>query len=106
MISLHGGRLLLHCDHAHSSWSCTITLGPKHRVTRDTGRVHLQQALLAAHQYYQLELSNARRVGDAPICWDCIHWEPQRSVCSLGFPEARQTGGRFAARCSVFRSCP
>jgi hypothetical protein len=106
MIALHGGRLLLHCDHASKTWHCTIAFGPKQRTTYDTGRVHLQQALLAAQQYYQLELSRARRACDAPICWDCAHWDPQRSACTFGFPEARQTGGRFAARCSVFRSCP
>jgi hypothetical protein len=106
VISLHGGRLLLHCEQAHRTWHCTIALGPKQRKTYDTGRVNLQQALLAAQQHYQLELRQARSVQDAPICWDCAHWDPQRSHCTLGFPEARQTGGRFAARCSVFRSCP
>ena len=106
MISLHGGRLLLHCEQAHRTWHCTISFGPKQRTTYDTGRVQLQQALLAAQQYYQLELGKVRKASDAVLCWDCTHWDPQRSVCALGFPEARQTGGRFAARCSVFRSCP
>lgn len=106
MISLHGGRLLIHCDQPHQTWQCTIALGPRKRVTRDTGRVNLQQAMLAAQQHYQAEISQARQVGAPPLCWDCIHWEPTRSHCVLGFPEARQTGGRFAARCSVFRSCP
>lgn len=106
MISLHGGRLLLHCDRADQAWHCTVALGPKHRVTYSTGQVELQAALLAAQQWYQLERSKVRSVGAPPICWDCHHWDISRSRCALNFPEARQTGGRFAARCSVFRLCP
>lgn len=39
-------------------------------------------------------------------CWQCIHWLPVKADCSFGWPEARQTGGRFAAQCSVFKKCP
>jgi hypothetical protein len=43
-----------------------------------------------------------RAEGAPRMCWDCLQWEPWRKACALGFPEARQTGGRFAARCEIY----
>jgi hypothetical protein len=43
------------------------------------------------------------RPAEAPrMCWDCVQWEATRKRCNLEFPEARQSGGRFAARCELF----
>jgi hypothetical protein len=43
-----------------------------------------------------------RPAGAPRMCWDCLQWEPWRKACALGFPEARQTGGRYAARCEIY----
>ena len=104
MISLHAGRLLLFCDRADRTWHCRVNLGPKpeHQLEADTGAVELQEALLRAQRIYQAAVRNLRPVGSPRMCWDCLQWEPWRKACALGFPEARQTGGRCAARCEIY----
>lgn len=108
MISLHGGRLLLFCDRSDRTWHVRIVLGPKpeHHMEADTGAVQLQQAMLRAQSIYQMACAKIRPVGAVPMCWDCQQWELTRKCCALGFPEARQTGGRFAARCAMFSPEP
>ena len=57
------------------------------------------QAILEAEQLY----ADARAVTNPkPYCWQCIHWEPIKSECGLGFPEGRRSGGRFAGKCSCY----
>ena len=104
MISLHAGRLLLFCDRADRTWHCRVNLGPKpiHQLEADTGTVQLQEALLRAQRIYQAAVHDLRPAGSPRMCWDCLQWEPARKACTLGFPEARQTGGRYAARCEVY----
>jgi hypothetical protein len=106
MISLHAGRLLLVCSRSDRSWHARVVLGPKpeHQLEVDTGTVYLQEALLRAQGIYQAALQKLRPDGSPQMCWDCLQWEPARKACTLGFPEARQTGGRFAARCEVYVS--
>ena len=104
MISLYGGRLLLFCDRADRNWHARVVLGPKpeHQVEADTGAIRLQDAMLRAQSIYQMARAKIRPVGAMPICWDCVQWEATRKRCNLDFPEARQSGGRFAARCELF----
>ena len=104
MISLYGGRLLLFCDRADRTWHCRVNLGPKaaHQLEVDTGAIRLQDALLRAQSIFQMARAKIRP-DDAPrMCWDCVQWEPTRKACGLEFPEARHSGGRFAARCELF----
>jgi hypothetical protein len=104
MISLYGGRLLLFCDRAYRTWRVRVVLGPKaeHQVEADTEAIRLQDAMLRAQSIYQMARAKIRP-NDAPrMCWDCIQWEATRKGCGLDFPEARQSGGRFAARCELF----
>jgi hypothetical protein len=104
MISLYGGRLLLFCDRADRTWHARVVLGPKpeHQLEADTGAIRLQDAMLRAQSVYQMALANIRPQGEPPMCWDCVQWETTRKRCNLEFPEARLTGGRFAARCELF----
>jgi hypothetical protein len=104
MISLYGGRLLLFCDQADRTWHARVVLGPKpeHQLEADTGAIRLQDAMLRAQSIYQMARAKIRPVGSRPMCWDCIQWEATRKGCGLDFPEARQSGGRFAARCELF----
>jgi len=104
MISLYGGRLLLFCDRADRTWRARVVLGPKpeHQVEADTEAIRLEDAMLRAQSIYQMARAKIRP-DDAPrMCWDCIQWEATRKRCGLDFPEARQSGGRFAARCELF----
>lgn len=106
MISLLNGRLLLTCERASQTWHAHIILGPgpEHRLDVDTGTVDLRQAMLRAMNDFNAFRAKARPIQEEiRYCWDCIHWEPKgRGRCSMEFPEARQTGGRFASRCSIY----
>ena len=103
MISLYGGRLLLFCDRADRTWHCRVNLGPKaaHQLEADTGAIRLQDALLRAQSIFQMARAKIRPDGAPRMCWDCVQWEPIRKACGLEFPEARHSGGRFAARCEL-----
>jgi hypothetical protein len=104
MISLYGGRLLLFCDRADRNWHARVVLGPKpeHQLEADTGAIRLQDALLRAQSIFQMARAKIRPDGAPRMCWDCVQWEPTRKACGLEFPEARHSGGRFAARCELF----
>jgi hypothetical protein len=66
-----------------------------------------EEAIFKAERIYSdFKRRHSKNQEEKPMCWQCIHWEPVRSRCSFGWPEARQTGGRFAAQCSVFKACP
>ena len=104
MISLYGGRLLLFCDRADRTWHCRVNLGPKaaHQLEADTGAIRLQDALLRAQSIFKMARAKIRPDGAPRMCWDCVQWEATRKACGLEFPEARHSGGRFAARCELF----
>jgi len=104
MISLYGGRLLLFCDRADRTWHARVVLGikPEQQIESDTGTIQLQEALLRAQSVYKMATASIRPEGSPPNCWECVQWEVTRRRCSLEFPEAHQTGGRFAARCELF----
>jgi hypothetical protein len=62
----------------------------------------LQDALLRAQSIYSAALARIRPAEAPRMCWDCVQWEGTHKRCNLEFPEARQSGGRFAARCELF----
>lgn len=86
-------------------WQLRVRLGAsaeqQKRTSLDTA--DFEEAIFKAERIYG---DMKRKDGDKPMCWQCIHWEPKQARCSFGWPEARQTGGRFAAQCSVFKACP
>lgn len=92
----HANRLIVFSD--EDGWHAKI----KTRV--QTIQVKLASteppaAILEAEQLY----ADARAVTNPkPYCWQCIHWDPIKSECSLGFPEGKKSGGRFANKCSCF----
>lgn len=104
MISLYSGRLLLFCDRLDQTWHCRVNLGPKpeHQIEADTGTIQLQEALIRANSIYSAAMAKIRPTGSPRMCWDCLQWDLARKTCGLGLPEGRQTGGRYAPRCSLF----
>lgn len=106
MITLYGGRLQILCSRAGRSWMVRVILGPKpeHQLETDTGANRLQDARAQAQLIYHDAVQRIRPESAPPICWDCLQWDVRQRRCCLEFPEARQTGGRFAARCELFRS--
>jgi hypothetical protein len=104
MISLYGGRLLLFCDQLDHNWHAQIALGPKpeHRLTADTGTVHLSDALQRAVLIYKAAAGKMQVQGRAPMCWDCLQWDVGFKRCALEFPESKKSGGRYASRCSLY----
>lgn len=86
-------------------WQLRVRLGSAADQQRRTSleTTDFEEAIFKAERIYG---EMKRKGGDKPLCWQCIHWEPVKANCSFGWPEARQTGGRFAAQCSVFKACP
>lgn len=104
MISLHSGRLLLWFDLASRHWRCRISLGPRpeHLIDADTGAYRLQDASGRAEQIFRDTVARLRPPTEPRRCWDCKQYHPGERRCLLGFPEARQTGGKFGARCDHY----
>lgn len=106
MITLYGGRLLLFCDRLSRTWHVRVVLGPKpeHQVEVDTQAAVLRDARAQAQLIYYDAVQKIRPASEPTMCWDCLQWSPATKRCDLQLPEARQSGGRFAARCGMFRS--
>ena len=106
MIRLHNGRLLLICGNANQNWQIRVVLGPKpeHQIEVDAGTVYLQTALERAESLFRAAVARLRPVGTSSMCWDCVQWEMDRQRCGMFFPESRRSGGKFAARCSMFQT--
>ena len=93
---LHSGRLLVYY-HEDEWWA---DLRPKkEKTTIRLVAVNADAAVLEAEQLY----ADLRAVTNPkPECWQCIHWKPSKAECSLGFPEGKKSGGRFARQCSSY----
>jgi hypothetical protein len=103
----HAGRMIL--DQLQGIWHLRIRLGStqeqQHKACLETS--DLMEAVFRAERIYaDMRRKLGKKADDKPMCWQCIHWEPVKAACYFGWPEARQTGGRFAAQCSVFKACP
>lgn len=107
MMRFHAGRMVLYLE--RSAWHVRIKLGSRPDQQVDTGlqTMEAEEAIFRAERIYaELKRKLNKKADDKPLCWQCIHWEGLKAQCSFGWPEARQTGGRFAAQCSVFKACP
>jgi hypothetical protein len=107
MMRFHAGRMVLNLE--RTVWHVRIKLGssPEHQVKASLETSNAEEAIFKAERIYaDLKRKLSKRVDDRPMCWQCIHWEGINAQCGFGWPEARQTGGRFAAQCSVFKACP
>lgn len=112
MISLFGGRLALSYDLASHQWMAEIKLSPnaEHQITLPTNERDARKAMQYGLSFYDVFSAKVRQdleIKGGLMCWDCLHWEPaDRGRCLLRIPEARKTGGRFAAGCNLFTPCP
>ena len=108
MIVLYGGRLVVQRKLLSENWRATIKVPTKTKLTVDLGTPDVRQAFIRAQHHY-LALKTDRDVVDVETealtvlkCWSCLNWLPRTNECSFGFPEARQTGGRYASRCEMY----
>ena len=108
MIVLYGGRLVLERRRLTENWKATLKIPTKGKVTVDLGTSDVRQAFIRGQHHY-LAVRTDRTVEDieqeamaTTKCWSCINWSPLSNECSFGFPEARQTGGRYAAKCELY----
>lgn len=103
----HAGRMVL--SQQGKTWHLRIRLGdtPDKQIQACLETDDAEEAIFKAERiYFDMRRQLGNRADNKPRCWQCIHWEALHACCSFGWPEARQTGGRFAAQCSVFKACP
>ena len=103
----HAGRMIL--SEVAGVWHLRIRLGATDELQMKTclETPDQEEAIFKAERIYaDFKRRHSTGDGDRILCWQCIHWRPVSADCSFGWPEARQTGGRFAAQCSVFKACP
>lgn len=108
MITLYGGRMVLERRNLAENWHATIKLPLNDKRQVDLMTPDVRQAYIRAQYHYialrdhltleevEAEQSQQRR------CWNCIHFLHRGNGCVFEFPEARQTVGRFAAKCQMF----
>lgn len=90
-------------------WKLRVRLGaaPELQLRTCLETTDQEEAIFRAERIYaDFKRRHSKAAEEKPLCWQCIHWLPVKASCSFGWPEARQTGGRFAAQCSVFKKCP
>ncbi len=92
----HAGRMVLYRE--DERWRVKIkTKEGKLDFLLDS--LDLKNAVIQAEILY----ADARAICTAtPRCMNCIHWEPVKAECGLGFPEGRSSGGGYAKQCSCF----
>lgn len=108
MIVLYGGRLIVERRKLSENWRGKFRLPRDKERIIDLGTPDVREAFIRA-QYHYMALKSVQPVEevaaayhDKAKCWNCIQWLPRSNECSFGFPEARQTGGRFAVRCEHY----
>lgn len=108
MIVLYGGRLVLERRSLSQNWKATLKIPAKGKVTIDLGTPDVREAFIRGQNHY-LAVRTDRSVQEieeetssVTKCWSCLNWLPRSNKCSFGFPEARQTGGRYAAKCELY----
>lgn len=107
MMRFHAGRMILNLQ--DRVWHLRIRLGstPDKQLRANLETADTEEAIFKAERIYaDLKRQLCNKVDQKPLCWQCIHWEAISAQCGFGWPEASQTGGRFAAQCSVFKACP
>ena len=108
MIVLYSGRVIVERLKLSENWRAKIRLPGRPETIIDLCTPDVREAYIRA-QYHYLALRKKQPIEvieneyyQKAKCWSCIHWLPRSDECSLGFPEARQNGGRFAARCELY----
>jgi len=108
MITLYAGRLVIERRRLSENWQATIRLAGAPERHIDLCTPDVREAFIRAQHHY-MALRNGQTFDEVQEehrgkvkCWSCMQWLPRSNECSFGFPEARQTGGRYAARCELF----
>jgi hypothetical protein len=108
MIVLYGGRLVIERRKLSENWRGIFKMPRDQERIIDLGTPDVREAFIRG-QYHYMALHRKQPVEevaavfhDKAKCWSCVQWLPRSNECSFGFPEARQTGGRFAARCELY----
>lgn len=108
MITLYAGRLVIERRRLSENWRATIRLAGAPERNIDLCTPDVREAFIRAQHHY-LALRNGQTFEEVQEehrgkvkCWSCTQWLPRSNECSFGFPEARQTGGKYAARCELF----
>jgi hypothetical protein len=108
VISFYHGRLQIDRRSLCENWRAIVRMPRSDQIEIDLGTPDMREAHLRA-QYHYLALRMKQPIEEVKeiyrkkaACWSCGQWLPLAGECSFGFPEARQTGGRFAARCDLY----
>lgn len=108
MITLYAGRLVIERRKLSDNWSATIKLAHQAERVIDLCTPDVREAFIRAQHHY-LALRHGQTFEEVQEesrgkvkCWSCVQWLPRSNECSFGFPEARQTGGKYAARCELY----
>jgi hypothetical protein len=108
MITLYNGRIIVERLSLSANWRARYRIPGIDPTIIDLRTSDVREAYIRA-QYHYLALRQKEpfevienQFHDIAKCWSCIHWLPRGDECSLGFPEARQNKGRFAARCELY----
>jgi len=108
MITLYNGRIIVERLSLSANWRARYRIPGIDPTIIDLCTPDVREAYIRA-QYHYLALRQKQPIEvienqfhNKAKCWSCIHWLPRGDECSLGFPEARQNRGRFAARCELY----
>ncbi|MGA0375465.1 MAG: hypothetical protein ACO3N6_03740 [bacterium] len=102
MFSLFAGRLKLRYDIISHQWLADVIVGPKkeHSETIELSTRDLKTAKESALIFYKQ--FKAKHRPNRATCWDCQQYQAKARICSIGVPECRNTGGRYAISCDLF----
>lgn len=108
MITLYGGRVVLERRSLAENWQVVIKLPLQSKHSIDLMTPDVKQAFIRA-QYHYIALRDHLSVEEVEAeqsqqtrCWSCIHFLHRGNGCVFQFPEARQTMGKFAAKCELY----
>lgn len=108
MITLYGGRMVLERRSLAENWKAIIKIPLRDKRLVDLMTPDVKQAFIRA-QYHYIALRDHLSVEEVEAmqsqhtrCWTCIHFLHRGNGCVFQFPEARQTMGKFAAKCELY----
>lgn len=108
MIVLYNGRLVIERKKLSKNWQANYKVPNTEERTIDLCTHNVQEAFITAQYNYFAIRDNKtyEEVAESFVgklkCWSCIHWLARTNECSFGFPEANQSRGQYAKRCSLF----
>jgi hypothetical protein len=107
VIILYGGRLTLERRSLIENWHALLRF-PALDERIDLKTKSLNEAFFLGSCHYQAVRKSqpfdqvVKEHRSSPQCWRCVQWSPIDNGCSLGWPEARASGGRYARKCDLW----